>query len=620
MIERSRGILPGAGKFHRLLSAPPCRVNRYAAEVRRCIRWLTFEIRERKKTSNASALGGVARFAMHGVSSRGVKLRTVPFDPRVGDIEQNAALITAAIARADRDGVDLIVFSELALIGYPPRDLLFRDGVAQRAKDALLHIASAAQRVTALVGFPEPIHERDRPCANAIAVLSHGRVRAIYRKRLLPEYDVFAEERYFIHGESPLVFECASTRVGVLVCEDLWRAQDALARCVYDTDPVAETLAQHAQLLVVPSASPFAIEKDAAHREILARAAARGVTVVSVNQAGAHDDLLFDGHARIVRSDGELLLDEQWSARGAEHTIDLASAPPIAATHRAWEAEVFLALTTGIEGYFRKTGHSRAVLGLSGGIDSALVAALAARALGGANVTALLLPSRYSSPHSLDDARASAHALGLADALRVPINDAHDALRDALAPALPDVAGIVDENLQSRIRGVLLMAYSNATGSLVLTTGNKSEHATGFATLYGDMCGALAPIGDLTKTRVYALARWMNANFRECGFTAPPIPLRSIEKAPSAELRADQTDQDTLPAYRDLDAIVEGFVEHERAPQDIAAATGLDLALVTRWCTAIDRAQFKRDQAAVILKLTQRAFGRGRPFPIVSKA
>ena len=549
-----------------------------------------------------------------------VKIRTVQFDPRVGDIAGNEPRIADAIARADREGVDLIVFSELAVVGYPPRDLLLREGVARRAQEAIARLAAAAQRVTALVGFPEPITTGERPCANSIAVLSKGVVSAVYRKRLLPEYDVFAEERYFVHGNTPLVMECAGEKVGVLVCEDLWRAEDTHVRCTYACDPVGETIALGATILVVPSASPFALDKDAAHRVILAKAAARGATVVSVNQAGAHDDLVFDGHARIVRPDGALLLDAQWERGDAEHTIDLAHAAAIPAVARAWEAEVFAAISTGIAGYFRKTGHTRAVLGLSGGIDSAIVAALAAHALGAENVTGLLMPSRFSSTHSLEDARATASALGLAQALRLPIHDAHDALRAALAPALEEIPAIVDENLQSRVRGVLLMGYSNATGALVLTTGNKSEHATGYATLYGDMCGALAPIGDLVKTRVYALARWMNANAAECGFSAPPIPLRSIEKPPSAELRHDQTDQDTLPAYADLDAIVEGFVEFERTPALIARTTGLDLALVERWCTAIDRAQFKRDQAAVILKLTQRAFGRGRPFPIVSKA
>ncbi len=548
-----------------------------------------------------------------------MKIRTVQFDPIVGDVSGNAARIAEAVARADRDGIDLIVFGELAIAGYPPRDLLFREGFAHACHEAIATVAQAALRVTALVGFPALLTSATRGCANAVAVLHGGRVQAIYHKRLLPEYDVFAEERYFVPGRSPCVLDCAGTKVGVLICEDLWRAEDALAHCQYGVDAVGESIALGATVLVVPSASPFALGKDAAHRKILDAAARRGVTVVSVNQAGAHDDLVFDGHARIVRSDGSLLLDEQWSTATAEHTIDLSNATRVPPRDRCWESEVFSAISTGIEGYFRKTGHTRAVLGLSGGIDSALVAALAAHALGGAQVDALLLPSRYSSAHSLEDARASAKALGLDSALRLPIHDAHESLRAALAPALSAIPSIVDENLQSRVRGVLLMAHSNATGSLVLTTGNKSELATGYATLYGDMCGALAPLGDLLKTRVYALARWMNANWQECGFSAPPIPARSIEKPPSAELRPEQTDQDTLPAYVDLDAIIEGVIEREQSPEHIAAATSLDLALVTRWCTAIDRAQYKRDQAAVILKLTHRAFGRGRPFPIVRR-
>ncbi len=546
-----------------------------------------------------------------------MQIRTVQFDPRVGDIAGNVSSILGAIARAERDGIDLVVFGELAVSGYPPRDLLLRERFAQDCEDAIIELAKAANRVTAIVGFPQPIKHGARPCANAVAVMHTGKVQCVYRKRLLPEYDVFAEERYFAHGDAPCVIECAQTKVGILICEDLWRAQDALAQRDYGCDAVAESLALGAKVLVVPSASPFAIGKDVAHRAILDATARRGATVVSVNQAGAHDDLVFDGHARIVRADGALLLDAQWPRAQSEHTVDLSTAAPVSSAAVCWESEVFSAASTGIEGYFRKTGHRRAVLGLSGGIDSALVAALAAHALGGTQVEGLLLPSRYSSSHSLEDARAAGAALGLASVLRLPIHDAHEALRSALVPALPEILGIVDENLQSRVRGVLLMAHSNASGSLVLTTGNKSELAVGYATLYGDMCGALAPIGDLLKTRVYALAKWMNANAHACGFSAAPIPERSIEKPPSAELRPDQTDQDTLPPYADLDAIIEGFIEHERTPERIAQDTNLELAVVRRWCAAIDRAQYKRDQSAVILKLTQRAFGRGRPFPIV---
>jgi NAD+ synthase/NAD+ synthase (glutamine-hydrolysing) len=451
-----------------------------------------------------------------------------------------------------------------------------------------------------------------------VAVCRDGAVERIYAKRLLPTYDVFDEDRYFAAGDETVVIAVAGERVGILVCEDLWRADDAGGVRGYAVDPVEETIAAGATLLAVPSASPFVRGKDRRHAARLHALARRGLAVVSVNQVGGNDDLIFDGRSRAIArgGGGEAIL-----AAFAEETrtVELGTLGTAATTPIGDEEESVRAIVLGIRDYLAKTGHRSALLGLSGGIDSALVAALAALAIGPAQVRGVLLPSRHSSPGSVTDALESVRRLGLAAPLTIPIEPAIDALRAALAAAGTVPEGVTDENLQSRVRGILLMALSNASGGIVLSTGNKSELAVGYATLYGDMNGGLAPIGDLPKTDVYRIAHWMNAEHRRLGLAAPPIPEASIEKPPSAELRPDQTDQDSLPPYEILDAIVAGCVEREASPETIAAEAGLDLALVRRWCRTIDRMQYKRDQAAVILKLSPRAFGRGRPMPIAAR-
>jgi NAD+ synthetase len=356
--------------------------------------------------------------------------------------------------------------------------------------------------------------------------------------------------------------------------------------------------------------------------------------ICSVNASGADDDLVFDGDARIVFPDGTARAASHWTSDALLHGFHepRAGEEPVAsiATPESEHAERWHAIVTGISGYFRKTGHTHAVLGVSGGIDSALVAALATAALGAKNVTGILMPSRFSSEGSRADAWELARRLGIR-AIEIPIEPAHHALASHLAPHFASVGaaleGLADENLQSRLRGIQLMAFSNATGALVLTTGNKSEYAVGYSTLYGDMCGALAPIGDLLKTDVWALARWANAHYQVLGmasgltscFTAAPIPETSITKIPSAELRPDQSDQDTLPPYEVLDAIVRGWIEEERSIDSIASAHQLDRSLVERWTRAIDMAQYKRAQAPVIIRLSPRAFGPGRRVPIAMR-
>jgi NAD+ synthase/NAD+ synthase (glutamine-hydrolysing) len=550
-----------------------------------------------------------------------VRVALCQLNPTVGDLDGNVALAVAALDEARRQGAVLAVFPELSTIGYPPRDLLLRQGVAEASRRAAERVAEACRDgLAAVVGFAEPCPDGPRPLRNALAFCRDGRIETTYAKRLLPTYDVFDEDRYFTPGDRACVVGHAGRRVGLLICEDLWRASDAANSRRYAIDPVEETLAAGADLLAVASASPFTLGKDAHHRARLRGIASGGVAVIAVNQAGGNDDLVFDGRSRAFGSDGRSLAELPFG-EAAVRSVDVDGPAVAAAADLACDEEAFLAIRAGIRDYFRKTGHRGAVLGLSGGIDSALVAALAAAAIGPERVRGLLLPSRYSSEGSLVDARESARRLGLGRIDELPIEAVHAAFRATLAPALGEVAGLADENLQSRIRGTLVMAAANAAGDLALTTGNKSEIFAGYATLYGDMNGGLAPIGDLTKGRARSLARFLNRDHARLGFPQPPVPESSISKAPSAELRPDQRDEDTLPPYEVLDAIVEARVERELSLDATVAFAServgrpVDRELVVRWCRTADRMEFKRMQGAITLKLTPRAFGRGRTMP-----
>ena len=548
------------------------------------------------------------------------------FSPEVGDIHGNAARASKQVRAVAAAGAQLIVLPELALTGYPPRDVLLRHDVGQACLRALEQLAAAAPQCAVLVGTPRPVEGRNRPLANSVALLRGGRVEAFYDKRLLPNYDVFDEERYFAPGSGPLLFEHAGVRVAVLICEDLWRAQDVDARASYGFDPVAEAADARPDMLVVPSASPFQRGKHARHVAILAAAAARvGAPVVSVNQLGGFDDLVFDGDVRAVWPSGSSVAAPRWGSAGCVVELGPRSAPQQGGAALVADdmADLWHALVCGVRAYLGRTGHKRALLGLSGGIDSALVGALAVAALGPDCVTGVLMPSQWSSPGSITDALELARRTGM-HTVTLPIQDAYAGLVERIGAAmkaagLPGLSAVADENIQSRVRGVQLMALSNSSGALVLTTGNKSEYAVGYATLYGDMNGGLAPIGDVLKTDVWNLARWVNAHHAEAGFAQPPIPQESIDKVPSAELRPNQTDQDTLPPYHQLDAIVRGWVEEELGVEQIAARTGLPLDMVQRWTTAMDRMEYKRAQAALILKVTARAFGPGRRMPLAQQ-
>lgn len=539
-------------------------------------------------------------------------------DPLVGDLEGNLERAIAAARDACDRGATLLVGGELGLIGYPPRDLLLREGVVESCERAASRFAaSLPSGVAALVGLPR--RDDAGRLFNSVACCRDGAVQCFFDKRLLPTYDVFDELRHFTPGDAPVHCELDGMRVGVLVCEDLWRGEDVSIQREYADDPVAAVNAAGCDLLVCLSASPFVLGKRMRHVERLADVAALiDAPVVAVNQVGGNDDVVFAGSSMVMLPGGALL-HESPAWREDVAVVDLAGsgAPPTAGACR--EEELFNALRLGIADYCRKTGHDRALVALSGGIDSAVVATLAAAALGPEQVTGVLMPSMHSSQGSLDDARVLATNLGLAAAHELPISNLHASTGEALVDAIGEPHGVTDENIQARLRGLLLMAIANHTGSIALTTGNKSELAVGYCTLYGDMCGGLAVIGDVLKMQVYDLARWINREFATAGFDGAPIPVASIEKPPSAELRPDQKDTDSLPPYEVLDAIVRLRIEEERSLDAIVGLTDIDRAVVQRFIEMIDRNEHKRHQAPIVLKVSPRAFGRGRPMPMAAR-
>ncbi|MGD9689039.1 MAG: NAD+ synthase [Phycisphaerales bacterium] len=564
-----------------------------------------------------------------------MRLALAQINPTVGDLAGNAALITRFARDAADAGADLAVFPELALAGYPPRDLLLQRAFVRAALRHAHELAAAVPRsLTLVVGVPLPLDRSDAAhITNSLLAFRAGELLARYDKRLLPTYDVFDEDRYFTAGASPVILDIAGVRVGLSICEDLWRGHDVgfADRYLACPDPVEELVRPPdgrpgAQLIVNPSASPFVLGKGKRHRDLLrAHAQRQRVHVAAVNQVGGNDELIFDGHACAYDPAGTLL------AAGPGFTealtlVDIPAPAPRADVPAIAdpllvddERHLYDALVLGIRDYCRKTGFKSAVLGLSGGIDSAVTAVLAAAALGPANVLGIAMPSRYSSEGSRDDAGLLAHALGM-PFQTIPIEGPFAAYESTLRPLFagraPDVA---EENLQSRIRGTILMAASNKLGHLLLTTGNKSELAVGYCTLYGDMNGGLAVLSDITKILVYRLARWMNAHWRALGIpglAGPPIPDASISKPPSAELRPNQTDQDSLPPYEVLDEIIERYVERREPTGHILAETRFDEAVVRRTIRMIDLAEYKRKQAPIGLKVTGVAFGSGRRMPI----
>jgi NAD+ synthase (glutamine-hydrolysing) len=544
-----------------------------------------------------------------------VKIALAQIDPTVGDFTGNLQKIVAFSRRAADLGARLTVFSELAICGYPPADLLEKPSFLTRCRTAVdeLRAATFDLPTAVLAGVALPAGGADgKPAYNAAVLIDHGNLLLEQHKCLLPFYDVFDEQRYFSPTGPQKVIDFEGTRLAVTICEDAWNDKSFWPRQLYDIDPVEELMRQNPALLINLSSSPYWHHKRTIRREMLTAIARRdAIPVLMSNQVGGNDSLVFDGSSLALNARGELI------AQAASFEEDLVvvdpfSTSPVPLPDDDETEAAYRALVLGTRDYVRKCGFRKAIIALSGGIDSALVAAIAADALGAENVTGIGMPSPYSSAGSIDDSRQLAANLGIRFET-ISINELFADFNHALAPLFkglpPDTT---EENIQPRIRGAILMALSNKFGALVLTTGNKSEMAVGYCTLYGDMVGALAVIGDLVKTRVYAVCRWINRE-REV------IPKTILEKPPSAELRPGQMDTDSLPPYDVLDPIVEAYVQRYETPESIAEERGFPLELVQQVVRLIERSEYKRQQAAPVLKVTSKSFGMGRRFPIAVK-
>lgn len=552
-----------------------------------------------------------------------MKIAIAQLNYKVAAFDENFESMRDAVVQARGRGAALVVFSELATVGYPPCDLLEREDVISRNLDQLDRVASLSDDQLALiVGFVDRNTSGEgKPLHNAAALCLGGRVVGRTYKSLLPTYDVFDEARYFEPGARAEPMELFGTQIGITICEDAWTDPDLWERKLYRRDPVQELVDRDARLLVNISASPFSVGKDQLRRELIGRAAAEhGVPYVYANQVGANDELVFDGHSIVCGSDGtvvarshdfaEDLIIVDYANPKSDGTPSVNGEDPLRDVAESEEEAAYGALVLGLRDYTRKTGFGSALLGLSGGIDSALTAAVAADALGADKVTAVAMPTRYSSEGSLRDATELASNLGI-ELRTIPIDTVFQSFLEALEPSFaglePDVT---EENIQARVRGTILMALANKFGGLLLATGNKSELAVGYCTLYGDMCGGLAVIGDVPKTLVYRISRWLNRD-------RVMIPETILTKAPSAELKPDQTDQDSLPEYDRLDAVVEAYVEHHQSVESMISS-GIDEEIVRQVVRLVDISEHKRRQAAPSIRISSKAFGLGRRYPIVA--
>ncbi len=549
-----------------------------------------------------------------------MKIALAQINPTVGDFVGNTAKIVDFTRRAAEGGAELVVFSELSICGYPPADFLEKTSFVARAGQAVQEVAAATASlpVAVICGYVTPArHTGGKHVRNSAALLRHGRIEFIQSKMLLPFYDVFDEQRYFAPAERQELFHLGKDTVALTICEDAWNDKGFWPDTLYAVDPVEQLMTGNGKgrgsILVNISASPYWRGKRQVRFEMLAAIAKHHhVPVVMVNQVGGNDSLIFDGSSLAIGPGGQLLAQANAFEEDLVFLDTVALTGDIRPKDHAPDAGTYEALVLGTRDYVRKCGFSKALVGLSGGIDSALVAAIAVDALGKENVRGVTMPSQYSSLGSVDDSVLLADNLGIqleTIAIEGLFKEYEHALAPVFAGTRPD---ITEENIQSRIRGGLLMAMSNKFGALVLTTGNKSEMSVGYCTLYGDMVGALAVIGDVMKTRVYDLCRHVNRE-REI------IPKAILEKAPSAELRPGQKDTDSLPPYEVLDPILEAYVERYETPEAIAQQYGFDLELVRSVVKLVERSEYKRQQAAPVLKVTEKAFGMGRRFPIAVK-
>jgi len=550
-----------------------------------------------------------------------MRIALAQINTTVGAIAANAAKAAGAIDRARAAGADLVVLPELTLTGYPPKDLLELPAFVEtnlRALDGLAARTSRPGSPGVIVGYVERREGRPgKGLHNAAALIQGGRVLSRHFKSLLPTYDVFDEARHFDPAPSVQLADFEGHRLAITICEDFWNDRLYWRRRIYSTDPVETLAAQRPDLMITISASPYAVGKPRIRAEMYSRATRRyGVPLVHVNLVGGNDNLVFDGRSNVWGADGRLLAEAPAFAEDflvVDVDAGTTGRRPFDATlapegSEAEAGEIYAALALGVRDYVGKCGFKRVIVGLSGGIDSSLTATIAADALGPAAVVGVAMPSPFSSAHSLEDAGRLARNLGIEYHV-LPITPVYEAFLKTLEPLFAGSGfGLAEENLQARIRGNLLMTLSNKFGLLVLTTGNKSELAVGYCTLYGDMSGGLAVLSDISKTKVYALARWANQ-------AGERIPRRSLEKPPSAELRPDQLDTDSLPPYPTLDPIIEAYVERHLSAGEIIAGGG-EAATVRRVLGMIDRNEYKRQQAAIGLKVTGRAFGSGWRMPI----
>lgn len=540
-----------------------------------------------------------------------MRILIAQINPTVGHLQGNTAKIISAISAGRQQQADLVLFPELALTGYPPCDFLLLPHFIDAVERSLEEIVKAAVGIACVVGVPRKnLSGKGKSLYNSAAIIENGILLGFQDKMLLPTYDVFDEGRYFEPTTKISGWKVAGHRIGVTICEDIWEHSDLVKETNYHRDPVLELKEEKCDYVLNLSASPYHLGKGLSRSSVCAKAVmALKVPLILCNQVGGNDSLIFDGYSLVFSADGQLI------ASGKEFQeelllVDLTQAKPIPEREIDEEEELYRALVLGVRDYFGKSGFTRACLGLSGGIDSAVVACIAAEALGPSNVLGVSMPSRYSSVGSVVDAKALAIALKIGYH-EIPIEMPFKSYLDLLTPEFEGKPlDATEENLQARIRGAILMALSNKHGYVVLSTGNKSELAVGYSTLYGDMCGGLGVISDLTKRQVYALAEWINRN-------GEVIPWGTIKKPPSAELRPNQRDSDSLPDYAIVDAVVEAYVEEHASKEQIAEKYGYPLEVVEALIQKIHRSEYKRRQSAPGLRVSPKAFSVGRYFPIV---
>src|SRR5579864_5573350 len=546
--------------------------------------------------------------------TRRVKIALGQINPTVGDFTGNATKIVDFSRRAQAAGAGMILFPELSVCGYPPRDLVERTSFVMRNRETAERIATETRGIAVICGLVTAAHsDAGKSAMNSAALLMDGRVAFIQSKMLLPTYDVFDEMRNFAPAKSQELFSFCGNRMALTICEDAWNDKQFWPHRLYSVDPVESLIQAGGNFVLNISASPFWIGKRELRRDMLACIARQHkVPVVLVNQVGGNDSLVFDGSSLVLNREGNVIA----QGRSFEEDLIYFDSQTLAGEMHEQiageEASAYSALVLGTRDYIQKCGFRRAIVGLSGGIDSALTAVIAADAVGPENVIGVGMPGPYSSRGSIDDARALAKNLGIRFEL-LSIDLAYEAYRKTLQQVFSgEKEDVTEENIQSRARGTLLMALSNKFGAIVLSTGNKSELGVGYCTLYGDMVGGLAVISDVPKTLVYRLCEYINSR-------RPVIPQASLEKPPSAELRPDQKDSDSLPPYEVLDAILEDYIEDSHPAGQIAAERGIDIEVVRRVIRMVDRAEYKRQQAAPGLKISPKAFGYGRRFPIAAK-